>query len=212
MKKVTSHSIAMLVAFAILTSALSLVMLSRFLTTGVQKSLTVRNIETMSLPPPPPPPPPMTQPQVDTPTIAISASGEGPQITMSLVKPEVTYTQQPIDITFQVDDINWSDSLDVDWQAFGLSDLDSLPRSLANLKFNVPKKIRRSGVKRFDIVLDVLINEQGKVTLIDIKENPFPSFKKEIKRIVKIARFTPPKKNGENVKARFNWPIEVETI
>ena len=116
------------------------------------------------------------------------------------MKPELQFSQPPIEISLNVNTPNWQAALIVDWQAFGLNALDNMQRSLANIKFNVPNNNRRTGIKRFDIVLYVVINKQGKATLVAIKDNPYPSFKKEINRIIKLACFTPPKKMEKLLK------------
>lgn len=211
-KKITPHSIALVLASLVLISALALISLARWLSDTSQDTVTVRTVDTISLPPPPPPPKPVEQQQIEMPTIALNTQGNGPQIDVSLAEPKVEFTQPPMDIKLAIDAIDWEQNLAIDWQAFGLGELDDLPRLLTELRFNIPRSIRRSGVKTFDIVLDVMIDEEGKVTLIAIPQNPYPSFVHEIKRLVKAAKFTPPRKDGEVVKARFNWPIEVSNI
>ena len=52
------------------------------------------------------------------------------------------------------------------------------------------------------------IDEQGKLTLLNILENPYPELRPEIERIVRSSRFSVPTKGTAAVSARFIWPVE----
>lgn len=207
--KLKTHSIASVLAVVIVVSALSIIHLVRWLNDNAEQEVTVRNIDIAVLAPPPPPPPPMEQPPLETPTISISQPGTGVAMQLDLVEPEIEQQQEQLDIDFQPKNIDWSKSLTVDWNAFNLDQLDGLPHLLSKVKFDIPTQLKRLNIKKFDIALNVLIDEDGRVTLININENPYPVFTKEISRFVKRSKFSVPTKNGEPVRAKFIWPIEV---
>ncbi len=142
MKKFAPHSLALLIALLILVAAISLISIARWLSDYSESTVTVRTIDTVSLPPPPPPPP-AQQVDVQTPTVAINTQGSGPQLRLNLVPPKVDIKQQPLELNLEMNSINWQESLDVDWQAFGLDQLDDLPRMLNKVKLNIPQQIRR---------------------------------------------------------------------
>jgi len=204
-----THSIASLLAILIVIAALSIVHLVRWLNDNADQQVTVRTVETAVLAPPPPPPPPTEQPPIETPTIAINQQGTGVAMQLDLVKPEIEQTQKQLEIDFEPKTIDWSKSLSVDWSAFNLDQLDGLPQLLSKVKFDIPAQLKRQNIRKFEIALNVLIDENGRVKLINIKENPYPIFAKEISRFVKRSKFSIPTKNGAPVRAKFIWPIEV---
>lgn len=173
------------------------------------ETLTIRQI-TIAAPPPPPPPPSMQQNQIESaPSINLSADGAGPAMQFTEVKlPQKTDLSELTPP--QVDNMtaNFLDNLNVDWQAFGLDELDDVPRLLTNLEIKYPSSLVRKGIRRIEVELDVLIDESGKVVLRRIVRNPHPEFESIIQKLMKKARFTAPKKNGVPVRAAFNWPLE----
>ena len=208
MKKLQSHSIALLFSCLIVVSSLGVIQLARFIDTKSDDTVHVRTIETLALSPPPPPPPVQSNP-IETPEISISATGSGPAIEMSLTPPKVELNTQPVELNFKQESINWDDSLTVDWDAFSLEQLDNIPALLSSTSIKLHKKIARNKTQPIKIKLDVIIDEHGKVNLLNIVENPYPSLIKEIKRFANKARFQAPTKQGESVRARFIWPIEI---
>lgn len=210
MRSYRKHSIATLLSCAILLTGLLLIGFSKWLNQFARPSLDVRTIDVFTLPPPPPPPPLSEQQDIDVPEIKISTTGSGPKIEMTLLTPEIEIDKKPIELEFNTQRPNWEESLTVDWQAFSLASLDSVPRLLNKPKYRLPSILRKRGIKRFDIVLDVVIDTKGRVHLVEIKSNPYPSFGDELRKLVKNARFSAPMKDGEPAKARFDWPLEIK--
>ncbi len=177
------------------------------------ESLVIRQI-TMAAPPPPPPPPSMQQNHIEsTPSININAGGSGAAI--QFVELKLPKQMNFSDLAPpQIDNmkVDFSNNLNVDWQAFGLNELDNIPRLLTSLKIKYPPSLVRKGIRRIDIQLDVLIDESGKVILRKIVRNPHPEFESIIQKLIKKARFTAPRKNGMPVRATFNWPLEFSHI
>jgi hypothetical protein len=158
----------------------------------------------------PPPPPPIQQSQVDTsPSINLSANGSGPvmQFTQLQLATKMDFSElPPPEITNMTS--HFLDNLNVDWQAFGLDDLDGQPELLTDISIDYPRSLVRQGYTSFRIKLDVLITENGKVLLRKIIENPHPEIESLIHKLMKNVRFTSPKKGGLSVRAAFIWPLE----
>ncbi|MBV1910650.1 MAG: energy transducer TonB [Kangiellaceae bacterium] len=173
------------------------------------QTLTVRQI-TIATPPPKPPPPLVKKNQFEsTMSINITANGAGPAMKFAEVKlPQQMDLSELSPPNIEHMKGAFVDNLSVDWQAFGLSELDDVPRLLTNLKISYPTSLVRKGIHRIDVELDVLIDESGKVVLRRIVRNPHPEFESIIQKLMKKARFTAPKKNGVPVRAAFNWPLE----
>jgi hypothetical protein len=178
-----------------------------------QDSHTELTIREVTLAAAPPPSPPQIQrshvKQIQSPNLQLEAAGQGAQMQLSakpldldLVKlklPEVKVDNQRTSML---------SSLDFSWQAFGLSELDELPRLLTKLSPLFPESLKRRGIKKVDVQLMVMIDERGGVLLKRINLNPYPELTKSIKRLVSQARFSIPKKNGVAVRTSFNWPVE----
>ncbi|VUD41894.1 hypothetical protein TDB9533_00582 [Thalassocella blandensis] len=199
------HILASLASIGILTAALLVLWLGYSLQHSPDNTLEVREIE-LALPPPPPPPA-VVNTNVSQNVLTLQVQGEGPALkkitiakpTLSLVKPQAP------DVTFEQK--QWQ-ALEVDWNAFELKDLDGLPSLLTALRAVFPKSLSRRGITSAQVKLDVIIDEKGKVHLLQIVKNDYPELKTEIDKIVRSSRFTPPKKGDEKVRARFIWPIE----
>lgn len=196
---------ASLLSLAILSLALFILWLGHWLPASLPDKIEVREV---ALTLPPPPPPPVHQQVVETPA-TLQVRGAGPAIpridvkqTINPIKPDI-----PAVDTRQT---QWQ-SLEIDWNAFDLNQLDGLPNLLTPLRVTFPKSLSRKGIKRVLVKLDVIIDEQGQVTLVNIVENPHPELISEIQRLVRDSRFTAPKKDKQAVRARFIWPVEIES-
>lgn len=199
----------MLLSLAVLSVALALLWVGHWVNVTIPETLTIREIDVFQ-PPPPPPPPPVAQQTFTESPIALQAEGGGPAL--RIVQPD----RQPIRIArpdapaVQTAQPRWQ-SLEVNWDAFSLNELDKLPTLLTPLRIVLPKSLSRRGIDSVLIKLDVLIDEHGQVSLIGVLENPYPELKPEIDDMVRNSRFTAPEKHGEKVRARFIWPVEIKS-
>lgn len=199
------HLLASLVSLAILTAALAILWLGSTVSNSIEPKVTIREVSVVPTTPPPPPPSPSQQ-AVETP-LTLQVQGAGPSIEMSLADPQIQMDKPDLpEISTTMPQFQ---SLEIDWEAFDLNDLDGLPSLLSPLKIKFPKSLVRQGIKRVLIKLDVVIDEMGQLTLINIIENPHPELKPEILRLIRNTRFTAPKKDNESVRARFIWPVEI---
>ncbi len=164
---------------------------------------------TQAFTPPPPPPKPISQPTKQSqPTIDLNAAGKGPAIDLTklTIKQPLNPMLSPPDFNHAPSDLNLD--LAIDWQAFGLGELDSVPVLLTQIKAIFPRSLARKGIKKAKVALDVFIDEQGNITLINIKEMPDEALLDSIYKIIRTSHFSVPTKNGQPVRARFIWPVE----
>ena len=177
---------------------------------ATQTEVTIREV---TLAAPPPDPPPQVQRShvkpIPSPNLQLDVASQGAQMQLSPTPLDWDLTKLKLP-EVKVDNLHASmlSSLDFSWQAFGLSELDELPRLLTNLSPLFPESLKRRGIKKVDVQLSVMIDEKGGVLLKRINLNPYPELTKSIKRLVSQARFSIPKKNGVAVRTTFNWPVE----
>ncbi|MBU2871695.1 hypothetical protein [Colwellia sp. E2M01] len=204
--KMNPHLVSSLVSLVILCAALLILWIGSNTTMSIEPKVMVREVSVMPATPPPPPPPSPSQQVVETP-LNLQVQGAGPSIQMSMAEPTLQMKKpELLEISTATPQFQ---SLEIDWQAFDLNDLDGLPTLLSPLKIKLPKSLVRRGIKNILIKLDVMIDEKGQLTLINIIENPHPELKPEIIRLIRNTRFSAPKKDNKNVRARFIWPVEI---
>jgi len=192
----------------LLGSALLLMWYARQFQPPAEQKLLLRPLDLTALPTPSPPPPPSPpQPVNVTPVLNLQVnSSSAVQIAapdIQLVKPKLALSApQP-----QLQQLQWQ-PLQLEISAFSLDQLDALPVLQTPLNAVFPRSLSRQGIKKALVKLDILINEQGKLTLLNILENPYPELRPEIERIVHSSRFSVPTKGTAAVSARFIWPVE----
>uniref|UniRef100_UPI0004670D02 energy transducer TonB n=1 Tax=Pseudoalteromonas sp. TB64 TaxID=1938600 RepID=UPI0004670D02 len=172
----------------------------------VQDKVIVREVAMVALPPPPPPS--IQQQQANEPMQSLTVQGAGASIQAVKVKINSNLNVVKPDTPSIKVSTPQLQSISVNWDAFSLNQLDGLPTLLTPVKAILPKSLTRQGIDVFTVKLDVFIDESGKVSLIEVVQNPYPELKPAIDKIIKQSRFSAPKKEGETVRARFIWPIE----
>jgi len=200
------HLIASIISLSVLAIALLVLWLGHGFTQVIAPKVVIHEVSIATPPPPPPPSPTVQQPVIEMP-ITLQVQGNGPSIKISHHE-QVLEIKQPVIPTFNTAHSQWQ-SLEIDWQAFELNDLDGLPTLLSSLKVNFPKSLTRKGIKTVLIKLEVMIDEQGHLTLIDIVENPYSELREVIQRLIRNTRFSAPTKDNLPVRARFIWPVEI---
>ncbi|MDO6694213.1 TonB family protein [Aliiglaciecola sp. 3_MG-2023] len=202
------RALSLLISIAMLSMALLIMWMSDWLKTQTDETLVVRTVSTVDLPPPPPPPPPQQTHEVSQTDVQLNVQGEGATL------PVIEFDVKSIDLLkpqeINIDPLNtqWQ-SLEVDWDAVGIESLDAVPTLLTPLVVDFPKSLQRRGVTKTLVKLDVMIDEEGKVTLINVASNSYPELNQEIRKLVRKSRFSPPQKDNEPARARFIWPIEI---
>lgn len=206
MKKYHQPVFAFGLSVAVLLFVLLLLWFAQFSQQIIEDKVIVREVAMMSLPPPPPPPIAVSKPIATPLTVNISGAGVEMQRVEIKVKTQVNIQRPDApQVTLSTPDLQ---NTAINWHAFSLNDLDDLPRLLTSIKAVLPKSLSRNVVEKFIVKLDVMIDEQGRVSLIEVVTSPYPELKPEIDRIVKTSRFSAPKKDQQIVRARFIWPIE----
>ncbi|MGJ8675131.1 MAG: energy transducer TonB [Pseudoalteromonas sp.] len=200
---------AFALSLIVLTAALLLLWLAQLAEHIVQDKVIVREVAMVALPPPPPPS--IQQQQANEPAQSLMVEGAGASIQAVKIKIKSKLKiVRPDTPSVKVSTPQWQ-SVNVNWDALSLNQLDGLPTLLTPVKALLPKSLTRQGIDTFTVKLDVLIDEGGNVSLIEVVQNPYPSLKPAIDKIIKQSRFSGPKKEGEAVRARFIWPIEFKT-
>lgn len=208
-KKLTRHHIlAFIASTCLMLLALLGIFASDWFSQQYDPKVVVRKITQAFTPPPPPPKPVIKQATQTQLSIDLNAAGIGPalDITQVIIKQPPNPLLIPPDFNHAVSDFNLD--LAIDWQAFGLGELDSMPVLLTQLKTVFPRSLARKGINQAKVSLDVFIDEQGNITLIGIKELPYKELLDSIHKIIRSSRFSVPTKNGQAVRARFIWPVE----
>jgi len=172
-----------------------------------EQKIVIREVALVA-PPPPPPPPTIQQAVVETP-ITVQVQGAGPSIQMVTVDPTITMRKPDIPPIAPTES-KWQ-TLTVEWDSFELDQLDGLPVLLTPLRIKFPKSLRRQGIKSALIKLEVVIDENGHLTLIEIIENPHHQLLNEIQRLIRTSRFSAPTKDNTPVRARFIWPLAIKS-
>lgn len=206
------HILAFISSVSLMLIVLLGVFASNWFATEYEPKVMIRKITQAYTPPPPPPKPATKQIQQTQLTIDLNTAGTGPALTTTelTIKKTLTPILSPPDFNHKMQDINVD--LEVDWQAFGLGELDSVPVLLTKIKTVFPRSLVRKGINRANVSLDVFIDEQGTITLINIKSMPYKELLDSIKKIIRTSRFSVPTKNNQPVRARFIWPVEFKKI
>ena len=181
---------------------------------ATQNELTIREV---ILAAPPPDPPPQVQRShvkpIPSPNLQLDVASQGAQMQLSPTPLDWDLTKLKLpEVKVDNQHASMLSSLDFSWQAFGLSDLDERPRLLTKLTTQFPESLKRRGIKKVDVQLSVMIDERGAVLLKHINHNPYPELTKSIKKLVRQARFSIPKKDGVAVRTAFNWPVEFADV
>jgi len=167
--------------------------------------LTLHALETVppvSLPAPPPPPPETPPPPPARPELPLL------ELTLDPVAPplEATLARDP-ELRLDLSDFAPRDSAPLADMLFASQDLDSQPRLLNQPHAPFPESQARQGVSEGRVVLEVLINAAGKVTVRRVLEASHPDFVEPARRFAVAAAFSPPQKDGRAVNALFRWPL-----
>jgi len=203
---IKKHLAASALSASVLLSALGFLWLAQFLGGEKQEPLEMVQIEVLR--PEPPPPTPKTQQVVEKTDFQLQVEGEGAVVAMTNMEVDVE-VDTPDTPEVQLQTTQWQE-YKIDLDAYKLADLDSQPSLLTPINIRFPKSLKRRGVDKVMLKLDVMIDESGEVTLLKIIDNPYHELVGEIKRFVDKSRFTAPYKDSRPVKARFIWPLEIK--
>ena len=168
----------------------------------------VRSIELSAPPPPPPPPKPQTQQQSTATAVELNIAGGGANVELGVPELDAQLELAEPEVPQFASTPEWSTELSVNWEAFGLAELDQLPQVVSSPRTVFPNSLVRRGITQATVELDVMIDENGDVSLRGVRSNPYPELQPLIEKVVQKTRFTSPTKQGQPVRAVFTWPVE----
>jgi outer membrane biosynthesis protein TonB len=177
----------------------------RLARTSAAPNVTLRTLSTttpVSLPAPPPPPTVETPPQPPPPEL--------PHLNIELasVAPPIRATPLPsLELRLNPSDFATVRDAPLAQMMFASADLDSQPRLVNRPAVIFPAAQREKGVTQAKVVLEVVINSAGIVSVQRVLESPHEDFTAMARNFATKARFTPPKKDGRSVQALFRWPL-----
>lgn len=93
---------------------------------------------------------------------------------------------------------------------YNANELDGTPRLLRHGSASFPSSLARKGVTRGTVTFEVELSTSGAVSIRRVVSATHPELVAPARRVASGARFTPPKKNGQAVKAIMRWPIVIE--
>ncbi len=206
-----------------------------FTTEPTAPDLTVREVETVIYQPPPPPPP-MEEPPPDAPPPPPPALTEVSALPDPTRVP-IPQAQVPMDITAPVE--NFFTDLapaplpiapetlqlrpnppvkapikpippPVEKTHYNTTELDSTPRLLRHGSTSFPSSLSNKGVKSGTVIFEVELSTTGSVSVRSVISSTHSELVEPARKVAASARFTPPTRNGQAVKAIMRWPIVIE--
>lgn len=159
--------------------------------------------------PPPPPPPEIEEPPEEPPP-------EEPPPEMSPPPPPLSLTQLELALNPGIGDalsgaggfeaFSLTPDAALEAQLFNVQDLDELPRPIRQVKMEPPNRFRQERISGL-VKLEIMIDEEGRTTVRKIIESSHPDLEQPAREALRQWVWSPPKKNGEPVKARYVLPI-----
>jgi len=93
---------------------------------------------------------------------------------------------------------------------YNVNELDGNPRLLRHGSAPFPAALARQGVNRGTVVLEVELSAAGAVTVRRVVSSTHPDLVAPARRVAASARFTPPTRRGQAVRAIMQWPITIQ--
>ena len=174
----------------------------------------VREVETFSFTPPPPPKTQMEK-QVEkealTEPILPKLIEEPQDLDIDLMTATLDVGPGDFKAAFSLANYNPTPDGFGDQLVFALHDLDGTPNVIKRGKLTYPPKLMRRGLEG-EVKLLVLIDEKGKVRVIEVVSSTHPEFVEPSRRAAEDSIYEPPKRNGETVKVQFYLPIRFSLL
>ena len=90
------------------------------------------------------------------------------------------------------------------------NELDGTPRLLRHGSATFPSSLSKEGIKSGTVTFEVELSTSGSVSIRRVISSTHAELIAPARKVAESARFTPPTKNGQAVKAIMNWPITIE--
>lgn len=204
MKTAHRHMLSAVFGMGLLAALLGLVVLDGLISATPPEAVTMREV-VLRDPPPPPPPPVTRQEQAEDPRPELGAARE--QIPIEL-------TTMDLNVEIPAGQLSGSGfgdlgrGLGVDLGTVDLEDLDGIPTVVrAPVIDDYPEALREEGVGGFEVVLHILVDEQGRPYLIEVLDSAYPPYNARLDEFVSEVRFTPPTLLGVPVRTEYAWPL-----
>ena len=94
---------------------------------------------------------------------------------------------------------------------FDLHELDRNPSILKSGILRYPSNLKRKGLEG-EVRLLVLIDEKGKVKVLEVVSSTHPDFVKPSREAAENSVYEPPRRNGEAVKVQFYLPVRFSLL
>ena len=202
--------------------------------------LEVREIETVTIEPPPPPPAENPPPDAPPPPPALTSVSPLPdpsrvsipqaQVPMNISVPVETFfadlspaplpaapkpvlsrpVPRPSTPSVKPAPVRRTTPPPVAKSHYNANELDGTPRLLRHGSASFPSSLSRRGVTRGTVVFEVELSTSGSVSIRRTVSSTHTELISAARRVASGARFSPPKKNGQAVKAIMRWPIVIE--
>jgi protein TonB len=168
---------------------------------------TVRSFDVVQ--PPPPPPPELEEPPEEPPP-------EEPPPEMTPPPPPMSLTQLELALNPGIGDalagvggfeaFALSPDAALEAQLFDVQDLDELPRPIRQVRMEPPTRFRQERISGL-VRVEIMIDEEGRTTVRRIIESSHSDLVDPAREALRQWVWSPPKKNGDPVKARYILPI-----
>ncbi len=180
---------------------------TQFLTGLKPEEKDVRSFDVVQ--PPPPPPPEIEDPPEEPPPEEPPPEMSPPPPPMNLAQLELALNPGIGDALsgaggFEAFDLSPDAALET--QLFNVKDLDELPRPVRQVKMEPPSRFRQERISGL-VRVEIMIDESGNTAVRRIIESSHPELEEPARRALAQWTWTPPRKNGEVVKARYVLPI-----
>ena len=203
---------------------------------GKVSEIEIREIEIAALPEPPPPPPEEPPPDAPPPPPSLTAVSEIPdptrvpvpkaEIPMDLSMPvdpfftdvEPAPLPQPVVRNAPPKAVAKPTTKPTTVKAppapvaksyYGVNELDGKPRLIRHGSAAFPSSLARKGVTSGTVTFEVELSTSGSVSIRSVVSSTHPELVSAARRVASSARFTPPTRGGQRVKAVMRWPITI---
>jgi len=213
-------------------AVLLLLVAARLLVARVEVTdLDLREVDIATEPEPPPPPPPEPEePPLEPPPPALSQV----EAVSDPMRVPVPKAEVPMDVTMPVDAFftelapaplpvverprptprpsapRPSAPRPAAKSHYTMGELDGRPRLLRHPSVAFPRELAARGVRKGSVVLEVELSTSGSVSVRRVISSSHSELVSAARKVAAGSRFTPPKRDGQAVKAIMRWPITIQ--
>jgi protein TonB len=193
-----------------------LVPLTQTLNAVAPETVTYREVALAS------PPPPKATPPTKQSEASQQSAAKKPQLAREVAKLSLSQLEISLNpgmgapLTMGMQQMQFDGEIDVVGDIEKIFEFDDLPQppSLINqsqLSYTYPRDLTRRGVGDVTVVMQVIIDENGRTTVQKLLSTSYQNsqIEKEARRVAEKARFTVTKVDGRAVKVRAKFPLKL---